>query len=220
MADSSIAGTGNLPAPVTTCQKPPEAPVPFLVRGDIAASPTKMTPQVGPGAPFPSGWDWCYSNGVLSVTIDMKSFAKELDPADKTNGLCQPHTFCNWGANGSTGCGCNLNEKDPRILASPDGNKGKQSSLFKECQELCSTWAIKDVDCPAGGCIGFGVTLPASFKQSDGVNKQPAPKCFPNTAAWTLPHGSEFGFTRASQAVAGKQCTYPNPLALPLFCSN
>ena len=58
---------------------------------------------------------------------------------------------------------------------------------------------------PIGGCLGFGVQLPASgFDPAQGKTARPASQCFPKTAAWL--YGT--GFTVVPQSVAGKQCTY------------
>jgi hypothetical protein len=64
------------------------------------------------------------------------------------------------------------------VLASP--------TLKASCQQACQTWAVKDLDCPPAGCLGFSFTLPPGFQAAD-QNKRPSPTPFPTTdptAGW------------------------------------
>jgi hypothetical protein len=185
-----------------TC-KPAGAPVPFAIRADIAVKPSKITKQNS----LPSGWDYCYDDkGVVTVTVDLTSFSAELSPkpSPNFNALCQPKTFCS--PKGVTNdCACNLKASDPMVVANPD--------LLNECKNACTNWAAKDLDCPIGGCIGFGVTLPGGFDPAAGKAARPALACFPKTSAWKF--GT--GFVGVSSSVAGTQCTYAS-LPAGNFC--
>lgn len=147
--------------------------------------------------------------GVLSVTLDMsKVTMKNDDKAPKTfadlyasaqQSQCQPTTFCKWvGNGGGDNCVC-----ADTIFSPP-------SMTFKtnECSTtngICS-WATKDVDCPAGGCIGFGVKLADDFQTSDSPpNPVPTTQPFPSgsTSPWTAPFTSPVNSSDA--------CMYPNP---------
>jgi hypothetical protein len=50
-----------------------------------------------------------------------------------------------------------------------------------DADAVCA-WAVKDVDCPDGGCFGFGVTMSSSFTYD--VDQRPAPTAFPTTGPW------------------------------------
>ncbi|HVN64693.1 MAG TPA: hypothetical protein VMT58_08640, partial [Candidatus Binataceae bacterium] len=105
-------------------------------------------------------------------------------------------------------CACSAKKDDYPLLA--------DDPTFKdECDAVCGTYAVKDLDCPDAGCLGFGVTLPDGFDidSTPIPTPQPTPSCFPTSDAWTKP-----GFVAATQAVAGKQCTYTPPLPAGKFC--
>jgi hypothetical protein len=195
-----VGGTDVKKGTSAACTAGATGPKPYLIRADISVSPSRITPKPGDAPAFTFPWTWCYNEtgnepGVLTVHIDMAPFAAELSPKPiaNYNSQCQPQTFCAVGGTMNS-CGCNLKSNDPMLLANPN--------LKKECDDACGTWAVKDLDCPLGGCFGFGVRLPASFDPSQGT--RPAAACFPQTTAWKT-------FTPASSAVAGTQCTYTPP---------
>ncbi len=113
---------------------------------------------------------------VLQITIDMTNFAEDLKPAGLKGGqlinpTCKPESFCSWSG---SSCGCSLADNDPRVLASP--------TLKASCQNACSNWSQRDLDCPDDGCLGFSFTLPQGFVASD-QNKRPLPVKFDTTPA-------------------------------------
>ncbi len=98
------------------------------------------------------------SNGVLTVSVDF-SLRGELAPTAAN--LCKPSNFC---ASTGNSCTCALKPNDPLIKANP--------KFADECNQVCKTWAVKDFDCPATGCLGFAFTLPSGFtaaNQGTGV---------------------------------------------------
>ncbi len=104
-------------------------------------------------------------------------------------------TFCSWSGTapeGKSGCGCSLTEKDPLAIF----NK----NFLKVCAEVCNTWAVKQIDCPDAGCLGFSFKLPDGFKAL-GQYKRPPPKSF---AAAQPPWTKLFA---RDEATAGN-CTY------------
>jgi hypothetical protein len=108
--------------------------------------------------------------GVLTVTVDFNGLT-ELDPTP-ANGICQPQTFCSANSKAEGGCGCALKSDDPLVKADP--------GLMKECTKVCGTWAVKDLDCPKVGCLGFAFTLHGFV--ADGVlTHRPTPQPFPTT---------------------------------------
>ena len=137
---------------------------------DVNFVPDPITPRPGWLTAKPLGTD---GPGILTVTVNFNG-RTELDPTP-ANGLCEPHTFCK--ASG-TSCGCALAKDDPLVKADPD--------LLSECAKVCSTWAVKDLDCPAAGCLGFSVTLPDGFTPDATLLNpsphRPAPTPFPTTA--------------------------------------
>jgi len=133
-----------------------------------------------------SVWDWDtpnYENGILTVTIDT-SFQKFKDDYNKVaHEHCQPQPrFCSWNGNS---CGCALSSAD---------------KLFNQCQAVCSGWTNKDVDCPDGGCYGFGIKFPDDFVANNQATI-PTPECYLDNSDWNVP------FVPASDKKAGT-CFY------------
>jgi hypothetical protein len=100
---------------------------------------------------WPATWDRKYKSdtGILTVTIDMgfEQFAHQFKQAEKD--FCQPGSFCQLDGER---CLCNEN--------------GPYAAVCKE-NDICSQWAGKDIDWPAGGIYGFGVKFPAGFVADD-----------------------------------------------------
>ena len=135
-----------------------------------------------------------YTNGILTVELDMSfdEFKTNYNKVAKEH--CQPATFCSWSD--TSGCGCALNQAD---------------SLYKQCQAVCSVWTKKDVDCPDGGCYGFGVKFPHDFQATDQA-KPPDPDCYPDNSDWNVT------FKPASQLKA-QACFYSSAPPTGHFCS-
>jgi hypothetical protein len=119
--------------------------------------------------------DWLtvgpYEKGILTITIDFKDL-DELKPAAAN--LCRPSSFCK-PTNGS--CGCALSHIGFPL-------SGFYSDMKKQCDHVCSTWAVKDLDCPPDGCLGFAFTLPQGFTADDSGQKlRPPPEAFPKTGS-------------------------------------
>jgi hypothetical protein len=149
-----------------------------------------------PRGDWPSAWTKSYDpeSGVLKVSMDMNfpEFTSQYPGPPQQH--CQPQSFCS--ASGNT-CGCVLPSTDP---------------LYADCQSICSKWAGKDIDCPSGGCFGFGVKLPAGFSTGPKPNLPPVQKCFPQNTDWNVP------FVAASSSAAGS-CFY-NVVPQPQFCQD
>ena len=105
---------------------------------------------------------------------------------------CQPRSFRSW--RGST-CGCALSQTN---------------SLYDQCNAVCSQWTNKDVDCPDGGCYGFGVKFPLEFAAKD-QKVQHDPTCYPKNEDWNIE------FQKADETKAGS-CYYKN-LPKGQFCT-
>jgi hypothetical protein len=137
---------------------------------------------------WPSTWMKSYdaSTGVLTVTMDMSfpDFKAQYDAVAQQH--CQPQSFCSWKP-ATNSCASSLPSTDP---------------LANDSQSICSKWPVKDVDCPASGCFGFGVKLPAGFATGSKPNLPPTARCFPQNPDWNVP------FVPASETVAGKSCFY------------
>jgi hypothetical protein len=158
--------------------------------------------------PWPAGWtrDYDLTTGLLKVTMDMSAsalpnFNTEYSSTQQTH--CQPASFCKWDPSSKTNqCQC----------AGTSGGGIFPDFLGKECtandSAICSS-AIRDVDCPAGGCYGFGVTLSPLFTTSDTPLPPPPATCFPNNGDWNQPFQ---GITDTADA-----CFYSNPPA-GTFC--
>jgi hypothetical protein len=153
---------------------------------------------------WPDGWSRSYdpTSGILSVTLDLQGFQEGFEAVQADR--CQPQSFCTWDAQ-TTQCQCSsqLQRDHP--------------ALYQECTEknrrgedaICS-WAVRDIDCPAGGCLGFAVTLPPTFV-ADGIDRRPPTLCFPQNADWL-----EL-LVPAFQPLAGA-CVNP-PVNPPAFCT-
>jgi hypothetical protein len=120
--------------------------------------------------------------GILSVTLDMSKFPKFADEySDEKQHQCRPHTFCQWVVKpeaGEDNCQC------AKSIFSPPTSTF-QSAECSTTNGICS-WATKDVDCPQGGCYGFGVKL-ADITTSDNPPTQPPPKALCLTKPVTPP---------------------------------
>jgi hypothetical protein len=169
-----------------------KGPTPFEFYNDTTDLIVPCSSQK-PDSTFP----WCYnfdsSTGVLSVTMSMgfPKFAQEYSQAIEQS--CQPSTYCSWNSS-SKSCGCALSSSNPG---------------YKECQNACSNWAGKAIDCPwdssdfsggpTGACYGFGFTLPTDFTANDQA--PPTGQCLTQSPTWNVP------LTAASSSTAGT-CTY------------
>jgi hypothetical protein len=162
----------------------------FLTRMSL----TDLTPtKQDAGVWTQSGWKKTYNDatGILTVDVDMKTFKAELTPTNfSTSGLCKPDTFCS------------VTSKCAFVGTVTDYPVQKTDKDFaSSAGQVCDTWAVKDLDCPIGGCFGFGVKFPTGF---DAATKPAQPSkgmCFPKDMDWTTP-----GFVKTTNA--GAQCTY------------
>ncbi len=149
------------------------------VRMNVTGSPTpqdanwKMPWSVHPA----KDGDGKLVPGVMQVDVDFdpKMTGIDLDPKKLEAGekvmdeTCQPHTFCS--KTGGT-CGCDASKLD--IL-------GKLNPKFENvCKNICGHWAVKDLDCPKGGCLGFKFKLANDFVADDKVHRPP-PSAYPAT---------------------------------------
>ena len=78
-------------------------------------------------------------------------------------------------------CGCSLADNDPLAVADPvrkDGTGAKVlfGGILGACEKACSQWAVKDLDFPGKGPLGFSFKMPASFVPDDkGCLHRPVP---------------------------------------------
>ncbi|MFO1325182.1 MAG: G8 domain-containing protein [Burkholderiales bacterium] len=145
-----------------------------------------------PIATWPTAWTKEYANGVLTVTMKMNTYDDfKANYKAAFEGNCQPRNFCSWSANDAlpTGgtCGCNANG----IFSKNCGDTNAEG------KDICAAWALKDVDCPKGGCYGFGFKM---GKMTYGVDKRPKPETYPPGPPWTIP------WTNAANGIA-QSCT-------------
>ena len=199
----------------------------FNVNTDISAVQVNLnTPVEGASqTQWPAGWTKNYNDavacgpnnpdcGLLQVTVDFTNINLDLTSA---NGLCQPHTFCELKGNS---CGCAFDKSDPRAQASSDPEQ-----VVKECDYVCSEWAVKDLDFPDNGintpkyfAWGFSFKLPpgpsgfmpdATLTNPSPHRPQPIP--FPPTTPPTGKQDWTTKFTNTSKApddATGGQCFY------------
>lgn len=132
---------------------------------------------------------------ILQVTVDFSQVTGiELDPKKATSATCKPASFCQWGLaqlGGSGTCRTSLKDNDPRVLINP--------ALKTIAEKVCGEWAVKDLDYPAGGALGFRFTLPGTFAADDKYHR-PLPEAIPdNDTVW-----SKFSL----KGVSAGDCTY------------
>jgi hypothetical protein len=155
------------------------------------------------------------SNGIVSVTVHFDKVT-ELDPTP-ANGLCQPAKFCA-AANSNTTCTGALDSSSPAVTISPK----LTTTLANDAKRACSIWAVKDLDCPPAGCLGFSFTLTGAFT-ADATVASPTPHrlppgAFPNTNTnqgvpnWRVKFA---GSTLAPDNASGGQCNYPTLPSYP-----
>ena len=102
------------------------------------------------------------------TNLDPKKLDSDLTYMDDT---CQPHTYCTkQSTGGKTTCGCDTKKLGVLGLLSPN--------YLHVCENVCSHWAVEDIDCPKGGCLGFKFTMPDGFK-AGGQFERPKPTEYP-----------------------------------------
>ena len=159
----------------------------FGIRVDQGQNPPKVISR----STMPWKVDGPDANGVITVHVDMsatalKNFLREyatekqkrcapaaafpaIDPLDRK---LKDRNYCAW--NGSS-CGCAIKSNDP------------------ECDNACSNWAGKDINCPDGGCYGFGFKLPDSFVADDTGTQYAKGTCLTaDSADWNTPFVTDF----------------------------
>jgi hypothetical protein len=161
---------------------------------------------------WPPGWGRSYdsNSGVLTVTMNMgfPGFATDYNKAFKDN--CQPRSFCTWEGRtdplhperGGT-CSCNMSGPFSGVCA--DKNTAGE--------DVCA-WSQKDVDCPNGGCFGFGFKTGATFVYNPAPSPRPSPSCLKPNSAWNVT------YIDAAPGLAGAApiCTNAPKLVPPKFC--
>jgi hypothetical protein len=152
-----------------------------------------VTPFSATTITWPANWTQNYNatTGVLTVSMNLAGMDFSAPSA-----FCQPSNFCTGTA---SSCSCALKPTDPTYTP----------SIFAQCQAACSTWSVKDLDCPDAGCYGFSVTLPSSFSNATHITP-PTPSCFPNDGNWN----AGFGLPNVNSG----GCKYPS-LPASDFCS-
>jgi hypothetical protein len=153
----------------------------------------------------------------LQATIKNKLTTIDLDPnpSSATNSdTCKPESFCKWS--GSQSCVSSLKADDPR---------------YKVSDQTCKEWAVKDLDCPEAGCLGFSFTLPAGFKADDKNHRQMPEAVEDKTTGLKAPwkdipfqppkNAADAGDCAYSKIPGTSQCTVSdcgNGMGNPPFC--
>jgi hypothetical protein len=121
----------------------------------------------------------CY---ILQVTVDFSGTSAgqgtDLDPKSQ----CLPANFC---TKSGSACGCSLKDSDPLVLADPDRKDGQDKVVFKgikngACEQACKQWAVKDLDFPGKGPLGFSFKM-GTDPDDQGYLHRPIPQPFPTT---------------------------------------
>jgi hypothetical protein len=151
------------------------------------ANLTFTPPTAGPS--WVETKDYDPVSGLLTVGVNLAAFGGtggEFE-TDRQN-FCQPRNYCAWNATSST-CGC---------------------AVSSDCTDnaVCA-WAVKEIDCPTGGCFGFQFTLPNQFSTGQRAGLPPATTLFTNapneSENWQVP------FFYVDVTISGAQCYYDKP---------
>ncbi|MBI4382196.1 MAG: G8 domain-containing protein [candidate division NC10 bacterium] len=179
----------------------------FNVTTDVWATQAniKMLPVQFTQVLWPSTWQRAYNQqtGILTVTMDMSFSDFQTLYAAGRQERCQPSSFCSWNSTANQ-CQCALSSGDDLYDVCSEKNAAGEDAV-------CA-WAVKDVDCPTGGCFGFGVKLSSAFSTDPTPDPRPAATCFPNA----VNQGWNVSFTPAASGLAGTCPTDPAPPAQ--FC--
>ena len=186
-------GTGFNPADTTQLwvARVNKEQTPFTFAQDTADTLSQCGSQK-PGSDFAWCYDYDSTTGVLTVSMNMNFSEFKQNYAEAVAEHCQPSSYCSWNGSNKS-CGCALPSGDPR---------------YGECQNACSNWAGKSIDCPwdstdfgspTGACYGFGVKLPSTFEANDQA--APTGTCLSDNPPWNV------AFTAAASGVAGN-CAY------------
>jgi cell migration-inducing and hyaluronan-binding protein len=149
------------------------------------------------------------SDGFLTVTID-DSFPDYVSNYNKARvNLCQPPTFCAPDKTGTCTSAITNDPNSPLNYLYLEYGPGGPDILDRICQENSP-----DVDCPDGGCYGFGFTLPSNFETGAASATIPNPSCvtLANNPTLATP------LTPADSAIAGS-CFYNAAPPSGLFCT-
>jgi hypothetical protein len=157
------------------------------------------------------GRDWATHSfdegtGILEVVVDFRG-QNDLDPTIR-NGLCLPRSFCKPDPRDPSRCTSALAPDNPIRQANPD--------MEREADTICRKWAVKDLDCPEKGCLGFSFQMPGDFVADDSHHR-PDPEPFPGRTRDDGKPGWEVEFERtrqgpdnmSGQSAIGGQCYYP-----------
>lgn len=139
---------------------------------------------------------------IVEVTVDYKEFSPKFAKAKMDR--CQPQSFCTWEGDVQTGS-CECKDKSDE-----ECNK----KLGDNKNTICS-WAVRAVDCPDGGCLGFSFKLPTGF-QADDLDP-PTPTCYPSKNPDELNSVWNIDFDPVRDDLAGPGCNV-NPLPPKNFC--
>ena len=176
-----------------------------LALANITGIPVTFT-----AGPWPEGqWTRTYdaNTGILTVTADMGIQAFKDAYAKTGAERCRPFSFCGWNAD-TNKCGCAASLTDyPQTVVDACNQKNSAGD-----DAICS-WAVKDYDCPSGGCFGFSVTLPQGFRTDPATNPLTLATsgCFPRNADWDV------SFTPANPAAVAGSCAN-SPIEPAQFC--
>ncbi len=132
------------------------------------------------------GWFHHYdpSTGILRVTMDMSQVSDfQTNYSAEQKDRCQPTSFCEWDDShnkpGDNPCQCATNPFPSYLTGLGETNPLNECTA--QNSKICS-WAVKDLDCPAGGCYGLGITMSPNFVTSNSPpNPAPAATCFSKT---------------------------------------
>ena len=173
----------------------------------ISSSLKKSRPLDVAPVSWPANWvrKWYMddpSTGILEVTVDFSEFSTQFAEAKKDR--CQPKSYCVWEGGVQTGS-CECTDKN---------DKDCTDKLGDNKNTICS-WAVRAVDCPKGGCLGFSFKLPTNFDAASINVAPPAPECYPSgeSSPWDV------AWDLARDSLAGQGCNV-NPLPPKNFCDS
>jgi hypothetical protein len=179
-----------------------------FVQANIGPNPVIFTESTA----SPAGKVTWYNNDMTTGVVELRLKATDVLPnwaakiKDAKKKKCQPQSYCTWNADGNNGDGA-CEDKQP---------------VDPQKKDAVCGWAIKDLDCPDGGCVGFVFTLPSGFTPlDDTTHLRPAAqplKCFASDGK--TPSAFNVSFTPVSDGTCPAAGVLLEPDFADVTCDN
>ncbi len=166
----------------------------------------------------------CYDKeqGILTVTLDLSKYKNSaFSPANFYKESCGPASYCTWNDSNNT---CEAKICASKEKGACEAEKCTWSESSSTCSarisyadntasNVCSSWAVKAPECPAGGCFGFQITFPGTF-DSDitpyNASASPQDRPRPKPVEYSKSEHWKDNTWKRVLDKGGKECIYTN----------